>query len=309
MERKRVSIVIPMYNEQEAMPALRESLESLMSTWPQVDWEIMAVNDGSRDNTLVMLRQWRADDPRVHFIDLSRNFGKERAMMAGLAHATGDAVVIIDADLQDPPEMIPEMISWWQQGYDDIYARRRDRGQESWLRKSLSLGYYKLLSRITSMEVLQNTGDFRLLDRRCVDALNSLPETERYTKGLFSWIGFKKKELMFDRQDRVAGKSHWSLARLVSLGMDGITSSSTRPLKVASILGLIISVVAFVYMVWIVIKTLVLGESVQGFPTLMVTILFLGGVQLLTIGIIGEYVGRIFNETKRRPPYIIREIQ
>ncbi|MCC8039417.1 MAG: glycosyltransferase family 2 protein [Bacteroidales bacterium] len=309
MERKRVSIVIPMYNEQEALPALRDSLQSLMSTWPQVDWEIMAVNDGSRDNTLVMLRQWRADDPRLHFIDLSRNFGKERAMMAGLAHASGDAVVIIDADLQDPPEMIPEMISWWQQGYDDIYARRRDRGKESWLRKSLSLSYYKLLSRITSMEVLQNTGDFRLLDRRCVDALNALPETERYTKGLFSWIGFKKKELMFDRQDRVAGKSHWSLARLISLGMDGITSSTTRPLKVASILGLIISVVAFIYMVWIVIKTLVLGESVQGFPTLMVTILFLGGVQLLTIGIIGEYVGRIFNETKRRPPYIIREIQ
>ncbi|MCC8176348.1 MAG: glycosyltransferase family 2 protein [Bacteroidales bacterium] len=309
MERKRVSIVIPMYNEQEALPALRDSLESLMSTWPQVDWEIMAVNDGSRDNTLVMLRQWRADDPRVHFIDLSRNFGKERAMMAGLAHATGDAVVIIDADLQDPPEMIPEMISWWQQGYDDIYARRRDRGQESWLRRNLSLAYYKLLSRITSMEVLQNTGDFRLLDRRCVDALNSLPETERYTKGLFSWIGFKKKELQFDRKDRVAGKSHWSMAKLISLGMDGITSSTTRPLKVASILGLIISAVAFVYMVWIVIKTLVLGESVQGFPTLMVTILFLGGVQLLTIGIIGEYVGRIFNETKRRPPYIIREIQ
>ncbi len=301
--------MIPMYNEQEALPALRDSLESLMSTWPQVDWEIMAVNDGSRDNTLVMLRQWRADDPRVHFIDLSRNFGKERAMMAGLAHATGDAVVIIDADLQDPPEMIPEMISWWQQGYDDIYARRRDRGQESWLRRNLSLAYYKLLSRITSMEVLQNTGDFRLLDRRCVDALNSLPETERYTKGLFSWIGFKKKELQFDRKDRVAGKSHWSMAKLISLGMDGITSSTTRPLKVASILGLIISAVAFVYMVWIVIKTLVLGESVQGFPTLMVTILFLGGVQLLTIGIIGEYVGRIFNETKRRPPYIIREIQ
>ncbi len=309
MERKRVSIVIPMYNEQEALPALRESLESLMSTWPQVDWEVMAVNDGSRDNTLVMLRQWRADDPRVHFIDLSRNFGKERAMMAGLAHASGDAVVIIDADLQDPPEMIPEMISWWQQGYDDIYARRRDRGQESWLRRNLSLAYYKLLSRITSMEVLQNTGDFRLLDRRCVDALNSLPETERYTKGLFSWIGFKKKELQFDRNDRVAGKSHWSMAKLISLGMDGITSSTTRPLKVASILGLIISAVAFVYMVWIVIKTLVLGESVQGFPTLMVTILFLGGVQLLTIGIIGEYVGRIFNETKHRPPYIIREIQ
>lgn len=305
---KRITILIPVHNEQESMPELVSRINNVISGMPQYDWEILMVNDGSTDNSLLLMRQLHASDPRYRYIDLSRNCGKEVAMLAGMDHARGDAVVILDADLQDPPEIIPQMLESWEEGYDDIYARRLDRGKESWMRRQLSKCYYRLLSRLSSTPVLQNVGDFRLLDRRCVDALSSMRESQRYTKGLYSWIGFNKKEIAFDRHDRVAGHSKWSLLKLFSLALEGITSSSTRPLKLASLMGFIISILAAVYIIWIVIKTLVFGEDVQGFPTLMVTILFLGGIQLLTIGIIGEYVGRIFNETKNRPAYFVREI-
>lgn len=306
-----ISILIPVHNEQEVIPALVERLETMMAgdDVAGYEWEVLMVNDGSSDNSLLLLRQLHQRAPRRYrYLDMSRNFGKEIAMLAAMDHARGDAVVILDADLQDPPEIIPQMLRAWEEGYDDIYARRLSRGRESWMRKVLSNVYYHLLSRLSSTPVLQNVGDFRLLDRRCVDALCQIRESQRYTKGLYSWIGFNKKELTFDRHDRAAGRSNWSLKKLFSLAAEGITSSSTRPLKLASFLGFTISFLAVIYIIWIVIKTLVFGEPVQGFPTLMVTILFLGGVQLLTIGIIGEYVGRIFNETKNRPPYFIREI-
>lgn len=302
-----VSIIVPVHNEQASLPQLHESLSALIDSNPNYDWEVLIINDGSTDNSLLMMRQFHQSDKRYRYVDLSRNFGKEIAMLAGLDYAKGDAVVIIDADLQDPPELIPEMLKAWEDGFDDIYARRLRRGRESWIRKILSKSYYKLLSKLSQTPVLQNVGDFRLLDRSCVDALCTMRETQRYNKGLFSWIGFKKKEIVFDRHDRVAGQSNWSLSKLFGLAIEGITSSSTRPLKLASLLGFVISFLTLIYIVWIVTKTLFYGEAVQGFPTLMVTILFLGGVQLLTIGIIGEYIGRIFNETKNRPPYIVRE--
>lgn len=305
---KRITILIPVHNEQESIPELVSRINNVISGLPQYDWEVLMVNDGSTDNSLLLMRQLHADNKLYRYIDLSRNYGKEVAMLAGMDHARGDAVVILDADLQDPPEIIPQMLEAWEQGCDDIYARRLDRGRESWMRRQLSKCYYRLLSRLSSTPVLQNVGDFRLLDRRCVDALCAMRESQRYTKGLYSWIGFNKKEIVFDRHDRVAGHSKWSLLKLFSLALEGITSSSTRPLKLASLMGFTISILTAVYIIWIVIKTLVFGEAVQGFPTLMVTILFLGGIQLLTIGIIGEYVGRIFNETKNRPAYFVREI-
>jgi glycosyltransferase involved in cell wall biosynthesis len=216
-------------------------------------------------------------------------------------------MIIMDADLQDPPSLIPEMVSWWEQGYDDIYAKRKSRGEESWLRKSFSLLFYKILQKSTKIEVLQNVGDFRLLDKSCIEALRQIRESERYTKGMFCWIGFRKKEILFDRGDRVAGKSAWNFWSLFSLAIEGITSFTTSPLRISSIFGFIVSILAFVYMAFFLVKTLIFGDPVQGFPTLITVILFLGGVQLIAIGILGEYIARIFNETKNRPTYLIRE--
>lgn len=304
---KKISILVPCYNEEKSLPLLHERLKSLMDSMPQYAWEVILVNDGSRDNTIEVARQLRQQDARMCYIDLSRNFGKERAMLAGFDHATGDCMVIMDADLQHPPEVIPEMIKHWEEGYDDVYARRNTRGKESWLRRKLTLAYYGMLQRITSTDILENVGDFRLLDRKCIDAIKEMRECERYTKGLYSWIGFKKKEIFFDQQDRAAGDSSFNFFKLMSLAMQGITSFTTAPLRLATVLGFVVSIVAFIYMCYILVKTIIYGDPVQGYPTLIIVILFLGGVQLLSLGIIGEYLGRIFNETKSRPVYFIRE--
>lgn len=305
---KKVSILIPFYNEQEVLPSLFERLQTLINLNANYIWEVLLVNDGSVDNSLCMVKQMRFRDERFRYIDLSRNFGKETAMLAGLDFVTGDCVVIMDADLQHPPEVIPEMLKLWEEGYDDIYGKRNSRGKEPWLRKKLSLFYYRMLQKTTRVEVLKNVGDFRLLDRICIDALCSMRESQRYTKGLFQWIGFKKKELLFDQEDRVAGKTKWNYIKLIGLAIEGITSYTTSPLKIATVMGLIVSLCAFIYMIYIFIKALFIGDPVAGYPTIMVVMLFLGGVQLLSLGIIGEYVGRIFNETKNRPAYFIREI-
>ena len=305
---KKISILIPCYNEEKSLPLLYPELLKLMESMPAYEWELMFVNDGSRDDTLQVLKQLREKDPRVNYVDLSRNFGKENAMLAGFDHVTGDCMVIIDADLQHPPTLIPEMVKWWEQGYDDVYAKRKSRGKESWLRKRLSLGFYKILQSSSRFDVLQNVGDFRLLDRCCVNALKSLRESERYTKGMYSWIGFKKKELLFEQGDRVAGESSWSYRQLFSFAIDGITSFTTLPLRISTVVGFIVSLCAFLYMVYVFFKAVIVGEPVQGYPTLVILILFLGGIQLLSLGIIGEYIGRIYNETKNRPDYIVREI-
>ena len=286
---------------------LYPELVKLMDSNPNYEWELMFVNDGSKDQTLGLLRQLRQQDNRVNYVDLSRNFGKETAMLAGFDHVTGDCMVIIDADLQHPPTLIPEMIKWWEQGYDDVYAKRKSRGKESWLRKQLSLTFYKILQRSSRFDVLQNVGDFRLMDRCCINALKKMRESERYTKGMYSWIGFKKKDVEFVQGDRVAGESSWHYKQLFSFAIDGITSFTTTPLRISTVIGFIVSLFAFLYMIVVFVKALIWGDPVQGYPTLVILILFLGGIQLLSLGIIGEYIGRIYNETKNRPDYIVRE--
>jgi len=302
---KKISLLIPCYNEEMSLPLLYPELLKLMEGMPAYEWELMFVNDGSIDGTIDALRQLRQQDPRVNYVDLSRNFGKEVAMLAGFDYVTGDCMIIIDADLQDPPSLIPEMVKWWEQGYEDVYARRRTRGKESWLRKFLSMRFYKMLQNSSRFDVLQNVGDFRLLDRCCINALKKMRESERYTKGMYSWIGFKKKEVTFDRGDRVAGKSAWNYRRLFSLAIDGITSFTSLPLRISTVIGFIISLMAFIYMMVVFVKALVWGDPVRGYPSLVMLILFLGGIQLLSLGVIGEYIGRIYNETKNRPDYIV----
>ena len=280
---RRISILVPCYNEQDSLPLFYDELNRIMTDerLSGYEWEMLFVNDGSKDNTLAVLKLLREKDERVSYIDLSRNFGKEKAMLAGFDYVTGDCMIIMDADLQDPPSLIPEMVEWWEQGFDDVYAKRKTRGEESFIRKSFSLLFYRILQKMTKIEVLQNVGDFRLLDRSCINALKSLRESERYTKGMFCWIGFRKKELLFDRGDRVAGKSAWNFWSLLSLAIEGITSFTTSPLRISSIIGFIVSIAAFLYMIFIVVQTILYGDSVQGFPTLICVILFLVGIQLI----------------------------
>ena len=307
---KKISIMIPCYNEQESLLLLYKALHGVMEdarVASKYDFEVMLVNDGSADSNLAIMRQLHKVDSRVSYIDLSRNFGKENAMMAGFDYVTGDCCIIMDADLQDPPEVVFQMIEKWEEGYEDVYAKRVSRGKESWLRRRLSMSFYKLLNKMSKVEMLQNVGDFRLLDKRCVEALKSLRETERYTKGLFCWIGYKKAEVLFDRGDRVAGTTSWSMWKLMKLGIDGIISFTTAPLHLATWLGIVISFLAFVYLIFILVKTLIFGDPVAGFPTLISVILFIGGVLLLCVGILGEYVARMYSETKRRPGYLVRE--
>jgi len=304
---KKVSLLIPCYNEEQSLPLLYEHLKRLMDGSAQYEWEVLFVNDGSADNTLQVIKQLRAADKRISYVDLSRNFGKEKAMLAGFDYVTGDCTIILDADLQDPPELIPQMLAAWEEGYEDVYAKRTSRGKESFLRKHLSLLYYRLLQKTTRVNVLQNVGDFRLLDKRCIQVLRKLRESERYTKGMFCWIGFRKKEITFERQDRAEGQSSFNFLSLFNLAIEGITSFTTAPLRLSTILGFIVSIFAFLYMCYFLIKTLLFNDPVQGFPTLIVVILFLGGVQLVSLGIIGEYLGRIFYETKNRPTYVARE--
>ena len=307
--KKLISILIPCYNEQASLPALYTELSKTINELSHYDFEVLFVNDGSRDNTLDLIKALHEADSRVSYIDLSRNFGKENAMLAGFDHVKGDCMIIMDADLQDPPSLIPQMLQAWEDGYADVFAKRADRGKESLLRKFFSLTFYKILDHSTHFEILQNVGDFRLLDRRCIDALKQLRENERYTKGRFCWIGYKKKELVVNRQDRVAGKSNWGFWSLFNLAIEGITSFTTAPLRMATIMGFIIAMLSFCLMLFYGIKTIIFGDPVQGFTTLIVVVLFLGGVQLISIGILGEYIGRIFNETKRRPTYLIREYE
>lgn len=305
MSAKKITILIPAYNEEENLASLLEELYKVTCLTGDYQWDFLFVNDGSRDNTLAILQEYRSKDSRINILDLSRNYGKEIAMMAGFDFVDADAIVIIDADLQDPPQLICDMIKLWEEGADDVYARRLSRGKESWLRKKLSLLFYSILQKSTRFDILENVGDFRLLDRRCVNALRTMRETQRYTKGMFCWIGFNKKEILFDRQDRHSGSSNWNFLSLLDLAIEGITSFTTTPLRIASVMGVLVSILSAFYAIWILTKTLIWGDPVAGYPTMMVVILFLGGVQLLSLGIIGEYLGRVFNEVKRRPGYFI----
>lgn len=305
--RKKISLLIPAYNEQEVLRHLYERLNKLAGQTPDYDFEFLFVNDGSRDKTLDIIKGYAENDHRIAYVNLSRNFGKETAMLAGIDHVTGDATVIIDADLQDPPELIPQMIALWEEGYDDVYAKRRSRAGESWFKKVTSETFYKLLQKSTSIPIQRDTGDFRLLSRRCIEALRQFRESQRYTKGMFSWIGYKKKEIIYDRDARAAGVTKWNYFKLVNFAIDGITSFTTAPLRISSVLGILISFASFIYILFLVIRTTFYGSDLAGYPSMMAVILFLGGIQLLSLGVIGEYIGRIFNETKSRPLYFIEE--
>lgn len=299
--------MIPAYNEEDVLEQLYEKLTFVIEAIPNYDFELLFINDGSKDRTLEIIKEMRETDHRISYVDLSRNFGKEIGMMAGFDYAKGDAVIIIDADLQDPPELIPEMIKYWEQGYDDVFAKRRSRAGETWMKKWTAKTFYRVLQKITKIPVQENTGDFRLLDRRCIEALRTLRETQRYTKGMFSWIGYNKKEILFDRNPRAAGETKWNYKKLMDLAIEGITSFTTAPLRLSTYFGFTISLCAFIYMMFIIAKTLVIGEMVQGYPSLMTVMLFLGGIQLISLGIIGEYLGKIFTETKHRPLYFVNE--
>jgi polyisoprenyl-phosphate glycosyltransferase len=306
-KQKKISILIPAYNEQEVLDTLYARLDKLAQSTKNYDFEFLFVNDGSRDKTLEIIKSYAEKDSRIAYVNLSRNFGKEIAMAAGFDYVTGDATVIIDADLQDPPELIPKMIGYWEDGYDDVYARRSSRAGESWLKKATSEVFYKILQKSTSIPIQRDTGDFRLLDKRCIQALREFRETQRYTKGMFSWVGYKKKEILYDRDPRAAGETKWNYRKLLNFAIDGITSFTTAPLRFSSLMGIIISAVAFIYIIVIIVRTILFGPDQAGYPSMMAAILFLGGVQLISIGIIGEYIGRIFNETKHRPLYFIEE--
>lgn len=304
---KTISILIPCYNEALSLKMLYEEITHVISLINEYAWEILFVNDGSRDNTMDVIREISEEDEQVSYVDLSRNFGKENALLAGFDYAKGDAVVIMDADLQHPPMVIPEMIRKWEEGYDDVYAQRKTRGKESWMRKKLTKFYYRLLQKSSRVDVLPNVGDFRLLDRKCVDALCQMRESGRYTKGMYCFIGFKKTGVEFETQDRVSGESSMSYRKLINLALEGIASYTTTPLRWATFIGLIVSFLAFAYMLFVLVKAVLYGDPVAGYPTLLTVILFLGGVQLLTIGIIGEYLAKVFVESKNRPVYFVRE--
>ena len=301
---KKVTILLPAYNEEASFPLIAQNMRQVMTENPSYEWEFLLVNEGSTDNTLQQMIRLRQADAHYSYVDLSRNYGKEVAMMAGFDYATGDALIIMDADMQHPINVIPEMLRYWEEGYDDVYAQRQG-SQESWLRRKTSHWYYKVLQSLTRIPIQKDTGDFRLLDRSCIEALKQMRETERNTKGMYSWIGFHKKGIYYQQQQRQEGKSKWSMMSLLNLALTGIMSYTTAPLRMASILGLLVSMVAFIYLIYIIIVTNLYGEPVQGYPTIMVTMLFLGGVQLLSLGIIGEYLARVFNEVKGRPGYFI----
>jgi len=302
---KKISVLIPAYNEKEVIRALYERLNKLPHDIKNYKFEFLFINDGSKDNTLEIIKDLASKDSHISYISLSRNFGKEIAMIAGLDHVKSDATIIMDADLQDPPELIPKMIDFWEKGYDDVYARRSSRTGESFIKQVTSKLFYKLLQHSTNVPIQVDTGDFRLLDKRCVDALKQFRESERYTKGMFSWIGYKKKEVLYDRDSRFAGKTKWNYLKLINLAIDGVTSFTTAPLRIASVFGFLISLIAFVYILYLLIRPLFGVSTGEGYSSMMAVVLFLGGVQLMSLGVIGEYIGRIFNETKGRPLYLI----
>jgi len=305
-ENASLSVVVPVYNEEAVLEEFHRRLTAVLDGLPGPA-EIVYVNDGSTDASMAVLAELHRTDARVAVVDLSRNFGKELAMTAGLDYAAGDAVVVIDADLQDPPEMIPQMLAAWREGCDVVLMRRRSRAQESWLKKATARAFYRAMGRMGTIDIPENVGDFRLLSARAVAALRRFPERSRFMKGLFAWIGFPCREIEYDRDGRYAGKTKWNYWRLWNFALEGITSFSVVPLKIASYMGFIAAAIAFVRGTWFIAKTLLYGDPVPGFPTLVVLVLFLGGLQLMALGVIGEYLARMFIEVKQRPLYLVQQ--
>ncbi|BFM40994.1 glycosyltransferase family 2 protein [Synechocystis sp. LKSZ1] len=301
-----LSVVIPMYNEGSSLEKLFERLLKVLDGLA-LAYEVLCVNDGSRDNTLMELVRYHQQNPAIKVINLSRNFGKEIALSAGIDFAQGQAVIPIDADLQDPPELIPVLIQKWREGFDVVYATRRTRQGETWFKRRTAEAFYQTIGRMTPIGIPANTGDFRLMNRPVVEALKQLPERTRFMKGLFAWVGYRQTSVLFDREPRFTGKSKWNYWKLWNFALDGIISFSLVPLKVWSYLGLLISLLSLFYASYLVLRTIVLGIDVPGYASLMVAILFLGGVQLISLGVIGEYLGRVYEEVKARPLYLVRD--
>jgi polyisoprenyl-phosphate glycosyltransferase len=302
-----LSIVVPCFNEQEVLPEFHRRISAVLANIDMAA-EVILVNDGSSDQTIEIMRRLAAEDPRFGFVDLSRNFGKEIALSAGLDHARGTIIVPIDADLQDPPELIPELIARWREGFDVVCATRRTRQGETWIKKATARLFYRLMQQVGDrVKIPENTGDFRLMSRRALNALCQMREQHRFLKGLFTVVGFRQTSVLYDRDPRHAGETKWNYWRLLNLSIEGITSFTIAPLKLATYLGLFVAFAAFLYAAWIVYKTLRYGDPVAGYPSLLTVVLFLGGVQMLALGVIGEYLGRIFNETKNRPLYFIQD--
>ena len=302
---KKITIIIPAYNEEETLEKLYDRLSKVLNEITNYEFEMLFINDGSKDKTKEILKELREKDNRVSYVNFSRNFGKETAMMAGMDYAQGDAVVFIDADLQDPPELIPELIKYWEQGYDDVYAKRRSRKGETFIKKFTSKMYYKILQSLTRVEIQKDTGDFRLLDIRCVNALRKMRESQRCSKSMFSWIGYNKKEVLFDRDPRIAGTTKWNYKKLVDLAIDGITSFTTSPLRISTYLSIPTFLTLFIYFIYVIVKCITQDVAMQAFQAIILICLFFFGTIILLIGIIGEYLGRIFNETKNRPLYFV----
>ncbi|KGF81232.1 hypothetical protein IA69_14395 [Massilia sp. JS1662] len=306
-EMPSISIVAPAYNEQEVLGEFHRRVTEVMAGLG-CQYEIVLVNDGSRDNTLALMYALRARDPHISVVDLSRNFGKEIALSAGLDHTKGDVVVVLDSDLQDPPELIPQMLDIWREGYDVVYGMRTARDGETWFKKATAKYFYRLIKSVSRVDIPKDTGDFRLMSRRAVEALSKLREEHRFMKGLFAWVGFPSSPILYRRDPRAAGETKWNYWKLWNFALEGITSFTVAPLKVSTYLGMLIAVLALLYAVFVIWKALVYSDPVRGYPSLMTVVLFLGGVQLISVGLLGEYVGRIFNEVKRRPLYLVNRL-
>lgn len=308
IERK-ISLVVPFYNEEASIDSFYRQLSALLNANIGVSWEVVCVNDGSRDSTFSRLWALSETDARFVVVDLTRNFGKEAALTAGIDHATGDAVIPIDADLQDPLGVIPKLIAEWNKRFDVVLARRADRETDGFLKRNTAYLFYKVHNIISDVSIPADVGDFRLMDRKVVDALALLPERRRFMKGLFSWVGFATTTVDYAREKRTARKSKFSGWKLWNLALEGITGFSTAPLRLWTYLGLPTATVAFGYAVWIVARTLIFGIDLRGYASIVTIVLFLGGVNLIGIGVIGEYTGRIYMETKQRPIYIVRGVK
>ena len=301
-----LSVVVPVYNENEVLPLLRGRLEPVLKQCTD-SYEIIFINDASTDDTWHSLKKWAAENKNIKAISLSRKFGKEAAMLAGLAASTGQATVLIDADLQDPPELIATFWEKFKQGYEHVYAIRQDRSADSFLKRITAGAFYKLYNRLADTPIPYNAGDFRLLSRRAVEAVLALPERERFSKGLFSWVGYKSIAVPFVREKRAAGKTKWNYWQLWNFALGGFTASTTLPLKLWTYFGGLISLASFLFALWTAYKKIYWGNPVSGYTSIMVAILFFSGVQLITLGVIGEYLSRIFAEVKQRPVYLIDE--
>ncbi len=303
----KMSLVIPCHNEFHSIEEVYLELTNIIKGLSNF-YEIIFVNDGSEDNTLEALMGLYDKDKNIKVINLTRNFGKEAALTCGLDHTSGDIIIPMDADFQDPPELIPQMISLWQDGYDVVLAKRNNREGETFIKKLTAKAFYKLFTKLSKTPLPENTGDFRLMDKKVVEKIRLLREKNRFMKGIFSWVGFKTATITFDRPKRKHGQTSWNYRKLLDFALDGIFSFSTIPLKIWLYIGVMISLISLSYAVFLILRTIFYGTDLPGYASIMVAILFMGGVQLVSLGIIGEYIGRIYKETKNRPIYLISEI-